>query len=572
MSDPATWFYVITTVLSLVMSEMEKQRTEKKINRLKKKKDVGQQIKSNTRGTSESIKVIYGTQRVGGNDVYITTEGYHNHDLYFAHTLGEGEIEGIQTETIEEVEQPIIWFDGERIHEKYADHYDYEEFFGTSDQICSSLINAIDESFTDPMHYTAYVAWYLKYNEDLFRGKPVIHYLVKGRKLYDFRTSTTAWSDNPVLALYDFFTNSRYGIGTIFSGDDDVWSTVTEITNLFRGVLNYWNGKYYLNFQDLNEESSQMTITDDHIFQGSDGKAMITLNDPGYYDVPKGVRVIYLNATDNLYVQDSFIIGDEDDLVVEFNLADSCTDREMAAKLGVSFLERSQVTRSISGRFRDDCLQLEPNDIITFNSTSMAIADQVMRVISATYTNLGFIDLVLQYEDAAIYDDDYNINVESIYETTLPDPSVASFIENATVTEDTYIQRLRTFSKLEVSFDIPTDSWFDHVEVWVSRNGDVTANYKHQFNAKDDFTMDPVQEGDTYWIVLKTVNVWGVKQAFNNAVKLTHKVIGKSNTPPPSLPYLRAIAGDGSVSLRSVRLDDPDIENYEFRMGDTWYQ
>ena len=60
------------------------------------------------------------------------------------------------------------------------------------------------------------------------------------------------------------------------------------------------------------------------------------------------------------------------------------------------------------------------------------------------------------------------------------------------------------------------------------------------------------------------------KQDLNEATKLSILVTGKSNTAPDSLTYLLAIPGNGSVSLRSVKLTDPDIEIYEFRVGDQW--
>ena len=586
-------YFAILVVISIASAYYQKQAMEKMLDDLDDDIDSGTQIKSNTRGTTANLKIIYGTHRVGANNDYVSTTGDHNYHLYYSHSLCEGPIEGIQNDGNG---NPYIWFDGDRIYEKYDEYYEYDEKTGTSTQIQDTLINTAIPEFTDPMRYTAYVAWHLEYNEDLFRGIPEINYLIKGMLLYNFITTVTEWSDSPVLALYDYMTNDRYGMGistanfdldsweesydyavsknfkinmAVNVGESNVWATVVNIMVLFRGALNYWDGKYYLRFKDLNEEASQMTIEDEHIYQGSDGKAMVTLSDPGYYDIAKGIKVTYINPDDNLYVQDTFVIGEETGVLSTFKVI-GCTDREMAGKLALSQLERSQLSRTIAGRFRDDCLYLEPNDIITFNSSSLNISDQVMRVLTAVYSNTGFIDLTLQYENIDIYNDVYDITPEDSYNTTLPDPTVESLIEDASITEVLYTQRLRTFSKLQIEFNIPVDSWFKNCEVLVSTNGDVEANYKHQLTVTNSFDLDPVDEGTIYYIILRTVNIWGTKQDLNKATKLNKLIIGKSDTSPDSLTFLNATAGDGSVSIRSYKLSDPDIEIYEFRVGDQW--
>ena len=588
-------FYAAVTAAAMYMRYREQKALENSMKQGEIQRS-GVAIKANTRGADASLKIVYGTMRIGANNVYASTLGNKNKQLYYVHTLCEGEIEGIKLNPL--TGNPYIWFDGELIEPKYNGKYEYDEKTGSANQAADTLITTAIPEFTDTMHNTAYVAWHLRWDQELYRGIPDIQYLIKGMKMDDISDSTSAlvWSNNPAVALYDFLTNKRYGVGLATSTIDqdsfietieycrtkgyeinmvadptgsNIWKIVTDILAIFRGSLNYWNGKYYLRFSDMNEEASVFTIEDEHIYQSEDGKAMLTVSDPGYYETPKGINVSFINSYDNLYVDDSFTIGEEDGVVATYD-AVGITSKEQASIMGTYILERAQLSRTISGRFRDDAIELEPNDLVKFNSTALSIADQDMRVVSAVYTNSGFVDLVLQYESLTLYDDIYNGSAGSVYSTTLPDPSVASLIQNATITEVSYTQRLRTFSKFEIDFDIPVDTWFKECEVWVSTEGDVEANYTHQLNVTDSFTIDPVEEGEEYYIVLRTVNIWGTKQAFNNGTKLTKTVIGQSDTPPDSLTYLTATAGDGSVSLRSTKLLDPDIEIYEFRVGDQW--
>ena len=42
-----------------------------------------------------------------------------------------------------------------------------------------------------------------------------------GKKLFDPRDDTTAWSDNPALCVRDYLTNSDYGLGEAAANIDD---------------------------------------------------------------------------------------------------------------------------------------------------------------------------------------------------------------------------------------------------------------------------------------------------------------------------------------------------------------
>ena len=52
-------------------------------------------------------------------------------------------------------------------------------------------------------------------------GLPTITAIVRGKKVYDPRTATTAWSDNPALIVRDYLTNTDYGLGEDTANIDD---------------------------------------------------------------------------------------------------------------------------------------------------------------------------------------------------------------------------------------------------------------------------------------------------------------------------------------------------------------
>lgn len=120
---------------------------------------------------------------------------------------------------------------------------------------------------------------------------------------------------------------------------------------------------------------------------------------------------------------------------------------------------------------------------------------------------------------------------------------------------------------MDVAFDEPTNyGWFDHVEVWVSFD-DVA--WSHMFNARNDFIIDPVEEGQIYYIRLKSVNIWGVRQQDANDLKISRLIQGHSSVPD-SVGSVQCIVNAMSVNLYADPVDDSDIDVYEFRLGSTW--
>jgi len=552
--------------------------------------------KANTRTTEAPLPVVYGTRKVGTNDVYAWTGGYHSKKLKIVSTLSEGECEGIY----EEDGVPQIFIDKD-IYTKVGNTFDYTFYSGTDSQTFDTDVNDVDPNYTENMRHTCYIVWNFTWDEDIYRGLPERQLILQGKKLYDFRTSTTAWSDNPVVALYDFLTDDIYGIGissddldiTSFTAaanycdtkefyidmvmkptrDEGSWRFVEQILHCFRGMLNYFDGKYYLRYKDLNEESPVVTITDDMIVQDESGRAQIRLMKPSSVDKPTSLTVEFEDKTKN-YEKNYIPLGEFGGLGKDYRL-NGVTNYAQARILGITHLERLNLNRTIIGSFRDDALLVEPGDIVTLNSTALAISDQLMRVNQTVINPNGTVSLNLRFESYDLYDDDYDESIEDIYNVDLTDPSEVSSIENPSIEEEVYYYRGRTFIRLNISFNVPDDeAWLDHVNVWVSTDEQATWNKQFNVPARSgdtvDFSIDPVEEGQRYFIVLQTVNMWRVTQDFDQATKIDKTILGKSAIPPESLEYLSAVPGDNSLILISDKLNDPDIEVYEFRFGPQW--
>lgn len=585
---PAVVGYIIRIIIMIIISYIISLLTAPDIP----DGEIDQGRLINTRSTQEPIRVIYGLQRVGGNDVFIESAGQFHKELYIVQTLSDGKCEGI--DQVDSVDQILI--DGHP-PSYYGGKISYTFHNGSSTQTYDTTINAVRPDYTDNMRHTCYIAWHITHDKNLFPyGKPSRTVDLKGRKVLDFRDDTTAWSQNGILILYDFFTSKEYGLGVptdkiditswtvaanyfdnkgwkfnYSAGGSKAYLIAKDMMKHFRCSESWFDGKYFLLVADINEESSVMVIKDEHIIQNN-GKSTAKLLESGRFETPSAIRVKFIDK-DKDYTKDDIYIGEEDGVVKDMSLM-GYTDRKTVGDIATYYLERARLNRTVTLTGRDDLLQVAPYDLVTFNSTALSIADQPMRVVSTSY-NGGLINLTLQFETESLYNDTYEVEIEGNYNCSLPDGNVVITIQNPQVSEEIFYYGLRTESRLHITFTVSEEaSFFKHVEVWTSItsiSGTVPedSDYEHQFNTTNDFPLEHVQHGQVYYIVLVPVSINGIKETFSNAPKLSITIIGNSSAPQ-SLSYLSAIPSNNSLTLFSDKLDDPDIEIYEFRIGTQW--
>ena len=543
-------------------------------------------VKLNTRSTEELVPVVYGQLKVGGNDVYITTTGTQNNILWIVQTLSEGECDSI--EATGGVDQ--VWL-GDKLYNEYGGYVAYYFHTGSATQAVDATLTAASVDWTDTLKNTCYIIWKLTYNRDYFQGIPRRNILLNGRKLYDFRDTTTAYSANPVLCLYDYITSSRYGLGIsstkidtttwtaaanycdtkgwtlnyAISNDQSSQDVIDTILLHFRGCLVWYDGKYYLKYADLNFEASVMTLQDRHILQSSLGESSISISQPSRHKRPDAIRVAYVDP-DKDYVTDYVLVGDSSGVVSELKLP-GCKDRQMASDLGVYNLEKMQLARTVTGIFRDDAIQLEPHDVVTLNTTALGISSQIMRVLESQIQNDGSVALTMGYESTSLYDDDYNLDADSVYTCSLPDVNAEPpGVSNVVMTEDTYNYRLRTFTRINVTFDLPDYVWLRHVEVYLSYDN---STWEHLFNVTDNFQIDPVEEGVTYYLKFQTVSIWGTKRTDANCYVSSLLIDGRTDAPE-SIAGLSLLANGNAINIWAAKVSDADVELYEFRLGTSW--
>lgn len=159
-----------------------------------------------------NYRTVYGRSIVGGSITFIETSTSQK-TLYMALVLAHHGIEEITKGYLDKEEfyntssgfTPVGRFNG-------AMGLEHTKLGGSSNNTVSALMLTAP-SWTSSM-YGKGIAWFglnMVADPDVFpNGMPgSITFDIKGKKILDVRTSTTAWSDNPALVLYDFLTTSR---------------------------------------------------------------------------------------------------------------------------------------------------------------------------------------------------------------------------------------------------------------------------------------------------------------------------------------------------------------------------
>lgn len=546
----------------------------------------------NTCDNTIPLPLVYGRCRIGINRVYTGVSGEDNKYLHIIGNLCEGEIQGIVN--IDGVDQ---FFLDDELYTAFGDKVHYEVFNGSPDQeVCATLHNAVPE-WNDPKRNTAYIYIRLEFDQDVFSGVPQFTVLIDGMKVYNPDTEVTEYSNNPALVARDFVTRTRAGMGIDEARVDDAivmesadycntkgWTCdivlkdgkaadmIEQILATFRGAMPFTDDTYKIKFCDLNYETPVLEIDDSMVVEEG-GQSTLTITQPSIFNTPNAVRLRFVNA-EKSYTEDDYQLVDlaaqESDGYVKEQQIDvrGITATENVMKMANYFLERLRLNKTAGLQSHSRAMQLEPHDLIWLTHTRPGWDKKIMRVSSMGIGYDGNVTLSLEEEYDQFYDDTYEITEHAFHDTLLPNPKdPVPSLSTASMTEEQYYYRGRSFTRLKVDFERPANyPWFDHCDVYVRVGGD---DWKFMTKATDNYLLDPVEEGETYYVRLVVVSIWGSKEAIDRAYTISHSVVGATDAPPDVTGFTAMAAGD-SVSIFANVIDEPDIFGYEVRAGASW--
>jgi len=193
-----------------------------------------------TRSPTSPRQIIYGQTKVSGTVVFLATSGAKNEYLHIVVTLAGHEVQEIGSVYFNEDEVLTGSGDGYATG-KYAAAGSYtgsliHKHLGSTTQTVDTTLQTdfpVDWDSNHRLRGIAYIYCKLTFSNEIFVGGiPNISCVVKGKKVYDPDSETTAYSANPALCLRDYLTDADLGMGMDTSEiDDDSVIAAADVCN-----------------------------------------------------------------------------------------------------------------------------------------------------------------------------------------------------------------------------------------------------------------------------------------------------------------------------------------------------
>jgi hypothetical protein len=510
----------------------------------------------NKQSNIAQIPVIYGNRKVGGTRVFVETSGADNEYLYIALVLCEGEIQSIGNVWINDVLSTDSKFSGLVTINKHL---------GTDSQTAdTTLTSAPSWTTSHRLRGVAYLGIRLKWDREVFGSIPTIQADVLGKKVYDPRNSSTAYSQNPALCLLDYMTNSRYGKGlssSVFESDYASWKTSADICDInvtpysggstidtfscnvvintdktlmenikvfmsgMRGIVPYTQGVYKL----IIEASGTATFafTENHIIEGISfegekrsnryNRVIATFTNPDKNWQEDTVE--YPDAGSSEYTT---MLSEDGGFELESRVAlPTITNVYQAKYMAQSILKKSRDGIRCSFLSTAEALQVAIGDIVSVTHSTPAWNAKPFRVMELSLKDDGNVIVVLSEHQNTFYAWSSTTEVPSYPDTNLPNPYSASAPTGLSISSGENYQVTNndgsTSPRIYVTWTASNDSFVDYYVIQARVAGGTPTENAWDIEHTTDSSplyISGVASGTTIDVRIKAVNAMGVSSSW----------------------------------------------------------
>lgn len=423
------------------------------------------------RGAALSHQVIYGETKVGGVIVFDDASGADNKYLSRIIAFAGHEIDSFQqiymgkyllsitgdsVTSAQEVDE-----NGQAVGSattKFNNYIKVRRMLGNHSQSLngSTFTNFSTKWTTNhKLLGIAHLAILFEYADDVWEeGLPEIAAKIRGKKVYDPRTSTTAWSDNPALIVRDFLTDDDYGLGedsaniddtliqtaanvceeTVTDGDrytaNGAWVTsqapidvLTQLMTSCAGMLWYAQGEWRFKAGDY--VAPTVTLTEDDL-----RSPLSVVTRHSRRDNFNGVRGTFRGPQTNYQFTDYPKVSDTGFVTVDggeevlMDLTLPFTDTsEQAQRLAIIALEKNREQISVTGTFGLNAFALQVGDNVQITNSRFGWTNKVFEVVGWSFgiEDLDIqVNLSLRETNANVYDEYLNVTGFESNNTNLP--------------------------------------------------------------------------------------------------------------------------------------------------------
>lgn len=550
-------------------------------------------------GAAQDHAVIYGQTRCGGVVVYKEATD-NNKFLHLVVAIAGHECEEITSVYLND---EILTLDGDgnaTAPSKYNGYVRVIKHLGTDDQVADATLIAESDGLWTTDHRLqgiCYAYIRLQFNADSFpNGEPAISFLVKGKKVYNPNTATTAWSENSALCLRDYLV-SDYGLATN-DIDDTLFASAANVCDENVSLAAGGTEKRYTTNGTFVTSSQPKDIIDDLLramggtIWYAQGKwrikaaayttPLVSFNED---DLRSGIKIhtrhsrrdnfntvrgVFRGAETNYQTSDypeitstTFVETDGGDKnVIDFDLGftNTSTRAQRIAKIAL-YRNREQLT--VSAAFGMKAFQVQVGDIIKLTNTRAGWTDKTFEVVNWSFQPQGDQGLTVNMDLREISSSVFDWNAEeSAFErnnTVLADPfDVPPIGLNIRSEARVLNEHLTNVIIATVTSDAPER--IDQVEVQFKKSTD--ADFRLAGFGELGITEILDVEDSDYDIRARAINTFGIKGSFLTQNNVT--VEGLAD-PPADVENFSFNVSSAGIHLEWDAVPDLDLSFYRVR-------
>ena len=554
-------------------------------------------------GAAVDHQIIYGRTRVGGARVYDASTGTNNNFLHRIMVFAGHEIESYDEIYLND---EVVTIDGTgnvTSPARYNGFVRIKRYFGTTTQIADAdlvdettglAVNAGRWTTAHRLQGIAYLYIRFKYDQDKFpNGVPTVSATIKGKKVYNPDTATTAWSDNPALCLRDYLTSAyglnqpasriedtavitaadicdelvsgqkRYTCSGSFTTGSSPNQIISDILTSMGGLFWYSQGKWRMKAAkyvtptvtlDENDLRSGISLSTRHSRRNNFNKVKGTFrgaeSEWQVADYPAVTDAVFLTADNNI---ESIV-----DVPLPFT-SDSVT----AQRLANIFLRRNREQLTFSASFGLRAFQVEVGDFVYINNTRFGWTNKPFEVTNWTFGLTDGLDLQVQMTLREISSPVFTLQDASIFEnnnTNLPSAFFAEPVGLSVTGEVRVINETLTDVIIAaVSATQPTN--VERVEVQFKKTA-ATRWTVVGVGDLGDYEAVAIDPSTTYDIRARSYSFLGVKSDWTYID--AYQPVGLA-APPSDVTNFRANLNGGVINLEWNPIPDLDLSYYLIR-------
>jgi hypothetical protein len=570
---------------------------------------VNRGYQTNARGSALDHQIIYGRVKTGGAIIYNEATGVNNKDLHRIIAYAGHEVTSFDEIYVND---EVVTLDGTGnviSPAKYDGLIRIKEHLGSPSQTADTDLVAESDGLWTTQHTLngiAYLYIRLSFSSDAFpNGVPEITATIKGKKIYDPRDGTTAWSDNPALCIRDYIT-SGYGLGEDAAQLDDTLvsaaANVCDETDTEAGTTRYTcNGAFLTSvtpYDMLNDLLTSMggmlwyaqgkwrmkpaywtepvlSLTNDDLRSGLSVSTRHSRRDN--FNIVKGTfrgEESNWQVTDYPEVKNTDFInadnGQESTADIDLPFTDNSIEARRTARIA---LERNRQQLTVQASFGLRALAVQVGDNITLTVPRMGWDNKEFEVISWNFGLVDTLDLqvtmTLREISESVFDE---VDDGIVYErdnTTLLSPfEVPGVGLGATVVAKVFAEKL--VNELTLTVTSASDLRIDSVEVQYKAVADT--DYTTVGSGElGKFVIIDLEKG-FYDARARAINTFGVKGEWEYLFNIE---VDALSAPPANITNFIKELSAGTIFFSWDAVPDLDLSYYRVKhnpntSGATW--